>query len=194
MSFLAVENDIKSLLITSAMPSEGKSTVAMSLAATYALSGSSVLLIDTDLRRPDVHQRLGLDNQSGLSVALSSGQKYKKFVKSVPHYTNFDALTAGPIPPNPFELLASDAMGDIIKSALLDYDMVILDCPPVRPVSDVMALVGHVDGVVLVTNSKVSLRGEVAQAIRSLRQVEARILGAVLNQTALRNASYMRYD
>jgi polysaccharide biosynthesis transport protein len=194
MSFLAVEGEIRSLLVTSAMPGEGKSTVAMSLAATYALSGSSVLLIDTDLRRPDVHQRLGLENDKGLSVVLSSGQKYNKFVQAVPHYTNFSVLTSGPIPPNPFELLASDGLAEVIKSALLDFDMVILDCPPVRPVSDVMALVGKVDGVVLVTNSKLSIRSEVAQAVRSLRQVEARIFGVVLNQTKIAAARYLRYE
>ena len=194
MAFLAIEGEIRSMLVTSAMPGEGKSTVAMSTAATYALSGSSVLLIDADLRRPDVHSRLGLDNEKGLSIVLSQGQRYKKFVQAVPHYTNLFALTSGPIPPNPFELLASEAMSDLIKTALVDYDMVIVDCPPVRPVSDVLALAAKVDGVLLVTNSKLSIRSEVVQAVRNLRQVDAKIIGAVLNQTRITRAKYTRYD
>lgn len=194
MAFLAIEGEIRSMLVTSALPGEGKSTVAMSAAATYALSGSSVLLIDADLRRPDVHTRLGLENEKGLSIVLASGQRYKKFVQAVPHYTNFFALTSGPIPPNPFELLASDAMSELIKAALVDYDMVIVDCPPVRPVSDVMALAGKVDGVLLVTNAKKSIRSEVVQAVRNLRQVDAKIIGAVLNQTRITRAKYTRYD
>ncbi len=194
MAFLAIEGEIRSMLVTSALPGEGKSTVAMSTAATYALSGSSVLLIDADLRRPDVHSRLGLENEKGLSIVLSTGQRYKKFVQAVPHYTGLFALTSGPIPPNPFELLASEAMGDLIKAALVDYDIVIVDCPPVRPVSDVLALAGKVDGVLLVTNAKLSIRSEVVQAVRNLRQVDAKIIGAVLNQTRISRAKYTRYD
>jgi polysaccharide biosynthesis transport protein len=194
MAFLAIEGEIRSMLVTSALPGEGKSTVAMSTAATYALSGSSVLLIDADLRRPDVHSRLGLENEKGLSIVLSTGQRYKKFVQAVPHYTGLFALTSGPIPPNPFELLASEAMGDLIKAALVDYDIVIVDCPPVRPVSDVLALSGKVDGVLLVTNAKLSIRSEVVQAVRNLRQVDAKIIGAVLNQTRISRAKYTRYD
>lgn len=194
MAFLAIEGEIRSMLVTSALPGEGKSTVAMSTAATYALSGSSVLLIDADLRRPDVHSRLGLENEKGLSIVLSTGQRYKKFVQAVPHYTGLFALTSGPIPPNPFELLASEAMGDLIKAALVDYDIVIVDCPPIRPVSDVLALSGKVDGVLLVTNAKLSIRSEVVQAVRNLRQVDAKIIGAVLNQTRISRAKYTRYD
>jgi polysaccharide biosynthesis transport protein len=194
MAFLAIEGEIRSMLVTSALPGEGKSTVAMSTAATYALSGSSVLLIDADLRRPDVHSRLGLENEKGLSIVLSTGQRYKKFVQAVPGYTGLFALTSGPIPPNPFELLASEAMSDLIKAALVDYDMVIVDCPPVRPVSDVLALSGKVDGVLLVTNAKHSIRSEVVQAVRNLRQVDAKIIGAILNQTRISRAKYTRYD
>jgi polysaccharide biosynthesis transport protein len=194
MAFLAIEGEIRSMLVTSALPGEGKSTVAMSTAATYALSGSSVLLIDADLRRPDVHSRLGLENEKGLSIVLATGQRYKKFVQAVPGYTGLFALTSGPIPPNPFELLASEAMGDLIKAALVDYDMVIVDCPPVRPVSDVLALAGKVDGVLLVTNAKNSIRSEVVQAVRNLRQVDAKIIGAILNQTRISRAKYTRYD
>jgi capsular exopolysaccharide synthesis family protein len=194
MTFLAVEGEIRSILITSALPEEGKSTVAVSMAATYALSGSSVLLIDADLRRPDVYRRLALDNENGLSVALSRGLPYKNFVQTVPRYTRLSVLTSGPVPPNPFELLASQSMSDLMTAALKDYDYVIVDCPPVLPVSDVMALARLTHGAILVVNAKNSIRSEVQQAVRSLRQVDAKIIGTVLNQTDASRAKYLRYD
>ena len=194
MTFLAVEGEIRSILVTSALPEEGKSTVAVSIAATYALSGSSVLLIDADLRRPDVYRRLALENDNGLSVALSRGIDYGKFVQTVPNYTGLSVLTSGPVPPNPFELLANPSMSDLMAAALKDYDIVILDCPPVQPVSDVMALARLVDGVIVVVNEKKSIRSEVQQAVRSLRQVDAKIIGTVINQTNDSRAKYMRYD
>jgi capsular exopolysaccharide synthesis family protein len=153
-----------------------------------------VLLIDADLRRPDVYRRLALENDNGLSVVLSRGVKYNKFVQSVPQYTGLSVLTSGPVPPNPFELLASDSMSDLMTAALKDYDIVILDCPPVRPVSDVMALARLADGAIVVVNAKKSIRSEVQQAVRSLRQVDAKIIGTVLNQTTVARAKYLRYD
>jgi tyrosine-protein kinase Etk/Wzc len=188
---------LKSVIITSASPGEGKSTTSSNLAAAFAQQGMRVLLVDADLRRPTLHTIFGTPREPGLTQVLV-GQKVLAEALQETSVKGLSLLTAGVLPPNPAELLGSPVMRELLETMAEGFDMVILDTPPVMAASDSSVLASMVDGVVLVVRAGRTERGMAQQAVRQLTSVGARVLGAALNDpdrvaTAYGGAGYYYY-
>ncbi len=180
IEFSSVDTEVKSLLITSAGPEEGKSTTAANLAVVFAQQGKKVLLIDADLRKPTVHFTFKLDNGTGLTSALLKQMPFQKAVLPADE-ANLDILTSGPIPPNPAELLSTGAMKDLLSEAAAVYDKVILDTPPVLAVADTKILGDYTDGAIMVISSGKTDKEKAAKAKEALDYCPCKLLGAVMN-------------
>ncbi len=180
IEFSSVDTEVKSLLITSAGPEEGKSTTAANLAVVFAQQGKKVLLIDADLRKPTVHFTFKLDNGTGLTSLLLQQIPFQKAVLRAKE-ANLDILTSGPIPPNPAELLSTGAMRDLLSEASAVYDKVILDTPPVLAVADTKILGSYTDGAIMVISSGKTDKEKAAKAKEALDYCPCKLLGAVMN-------------
>ncbi|WYF12011.1 CpsD/CapB family tyrosine-protein kinase [Bacillus velezensis] len=180
IEFSSVDTEVKSLLITSAGPEEGKSTTAANLAVVFAQQGKKVLLIDADLRKPTVHFTFKLDNGTGLTSLLLKQLPFQKAVLPADE-ANLDILTSGPIPPNPAELLSTGAMKDLLSEAAAVYDKVILDTPPVLAVADTKILGSYTDGAIMVISSGKTDKEKAAKAKEALDYCPCKLLGAVMN-------------
>nr|WP_255422182.1 polysaccharide biosynthesis tyrosine autokinase [Tessaracoccus sp. MC1627] len=174
-----------SFVVTSATAGEGKTETVINLARVLAQAGESVLLIDADLRRPQVGARLHLDGELGLSDVLSGRAGFSDLVFKVGAGT-LDVLPAGTIPPNPSELLGSEAMAQLLASVERQYDFVLFDSPPLLPVTDAIVLSAQTGGAVLVTRSGVVRRAHVAEAIHMMDTADVSLLGVVLNDVPVR--------
>ncbi|WP_215193259.1 CpsD/CapB family tyrosine-protein kinase [Exiguobacterium sp. s95] len=192
IEFMAVDKEIKVILITSATQSEGKSTTSSNLAVAYAQQGKKVLIIDTDMRRPTVHYTFKVANGLGLSSLLTRQAELEKAVLPT-KVDNLSILTAGPIPPNPAELLSSRSMENLILQLREAYDVIILDAPPLLQVADSRITSKLTDGVVLVVGCTTSDRQRVLKAKEQLELAEAKILGVVLNRRELTDDSAYQY-
>lgn len=192
IEFMAVDKEIQVLLVTSATQSEGKSTTSSNLAVAYAQQGKSVLIIDTDMRRPTVHYTFKVANGLGLSSLLTRQAELEKAIIPT-KIDNLSILTAGPIPPNPAELLSSKAMGNLIGQLREKYNVIILDAPPLLQVADSRITSKLTDGVVLVVSCVTSDRQLVLKAKEQLEMAEAKILGVVLNRRELTDDSAYQY-
>lgn len=179
------------LLVTSAVPREGKSFTSSNLSAVMAMSGQKVLLIDADLRRPSVHRLFELSDEYGMSDVLL-GERSISSVVQHSHVPNLDIVVAGPTPENPNELLGNAIMKNI-RNIVGDYDVVIIDSPPVNAVSDPMVLSPLVDGVVLVVEANETKRPVVRQAITRLQNVNSNVLGGVVNKFDSKRSGYGYY-
>ncbi|MBI5806219.1 polysaccharide biosynthesis tyrosine autokinase [candidate division TA06 bacterium] len=184
IQFSRIDDPLKTVVITSAAPSEGKSTSAANLAITTALSGIRTLLVDADLRRPVVHSLFGLEREPGLSNLLAERLPLDKVVKPS-GIENLSILTCGAIPPNPSELLGSQRMRDLIKLLSQQFDLVLFDSPPVITVTDTAVLSPQVDGLVLVVKSHATDKRALLRAKTILSNLKANILGVVLNKIEL---------
>ncbi len=188
----------KVILVTSAQPTEGKSTSAFAIAAGFARMGRKVLLIDADMRRPSVHARFANDNRRGLSSLLVSDDPPASAIMPSGQQ-DFDLLPSGPIPPSPTELLTAPRMAMLLDQFAQTYDVVIVDSPPVLGLADAPALAALADGVVFVIESERSRRGRLKTALKRLRSVDAILLGAVLTKfdpakSGNRSSEYYGYD
>lgn len=181
LQFAHVDHKSKSLLITSSLPGEGKTTTAVNLAITIAESGRSVVLVDADLRRPMVGEYLGLDRNAGLTTALVAEADVNDLLQPWGAHDLY-VLTSGQIPPNPSELLGSAAMKDLIERLAKTFDTVIIDAPPLLPVTDSAVLAQIADGVAVVVGSGKIRQTNLEKSLLSLELVEADILGIVLNR------------
>lgn len=181
LEFTAVDDDLQTMVITSASSGEGKSTTSSNLAVVYAQQGKRVLLMDCDMRRPTAHFTFRLSNGIGLSTVLAKKTTIEK-AKHSTQVENLDLIAAGPIPPNPSELLSSKMMDRVLEELRANYDIIILDAPPMMQVADTRLLARKVDGVVLVVGCDKSDRQMVVKAKEQLTLAEAHILGVVLNK------------
>lgn len=181
MQFANVAGKAKSLLVTSSLPGEGKSTTATNLAIAFAEAGNSVCLVDADLRRPMIHEYLKLERTAGLTTALIGDADINDLLQPWGENSLF-VLTAGQIPPNPSELLGSDSMQILLARLEEAFDIVIVDAPPLLPVTDAVVLSRHVGGVAVIVGIQKTRTHELTRAIGALNLVEANVLGVVLNR------------
>jgi capsular exopolysaccharide synthesis family protein len=166
--------------VTSAKGKEGKTLTATNLAVAAARAGRRVYLVDCDLRQPAVHKYLGLPNDSGFTSVLL-GTPVSRAGQSIPGVENLTVLTSGPLPPNPSELLGGDRCREVLRSLEADGALVVIDTAPLLPVTDAAALSRSVDAVILVSRAKTSTKRQTRSALEVLRQVDAPIVGSVLN-------------
>jgi capsular exopolysaccharide synthesis family protein len=182
----------RSLLITSARPEEGKSTIAVALAFNFGQLGMRVLLLDADLRNPSVHQVMKLENNIGLSNYLSGAHSAladpASGIVRQTSFPNLSVLTCGPLPPNPAELLAGPRLGVLLTEAAETFDMVIIDAPPIMGLADVPILSTVVDGTILVIEGAKTRRKLVRDALKRLHFARARVVGCVLNKYHAKHA------
>ncbi|HEY0443567.1 MAG TPA: polysaccharide biosynthesis tyrosine autokinase [Candidatus Limnocylindrales bacterium] len=181
VEFTSIDRPLRSLLVTSALASEGKTVTTANLAAAFAQKGTRVLLVDADLRRPGAHEIFGLPNVHGLTTLLRSDAAGIHAVARHTEVENLDVLTTGPLPPNPAELLGSQRMRALLADLISAYDLVILDSAPIQVVVDAAVLSPLVDGVILVVDSSRSRRGSLRQARETFARANAIVLGAVIN-------------
>jgi succinoglycan biosynthesis transport protein ExoP len=171
--------------VTSAISGEGKSTVSLNLALALAEVTDRVLLVDADLRRPTIADRLGIEGAAGLSTVLAGRARFDDVVQEWGP-RRLAVLTAGQIPPNPTELLSSPAMRALVAGLADRYDAVVFDSAPLLPVSDALLLSRFTTGMVVVANSRKVRRGQLSQALSALAQVQVRVLGIVVTMVAAR--------
>ena len=176
-----IDTPPKVLLVTSALPQEGKTTTSVNCAIVLAQRGSRVLLVDADLRRPGVHLAFGLDRKSGLSTLLAGTTTMEEVVKPYPPIPNLYILPAGPPPPHPAEMLGASKMNSLITQWREDYDHVIIDTPPALSVTDPVVLSVEADSVILVIRSGKTTKDAVRRAGELLWQVNAPVMGVVVN-------------
>jgi capsular exopolysaccharide synthesis family protein len=194
LQFVDVDRPVKVIVVTSAVPDEGKSTTAVNLALAFAEAGKRTLLIEADLRRPKVAEYLGLEGAVGLSNVLA-GQVDAPTVlqRWGPHALH--VLPSGVVPPNPSELLGSRTMATLIDQFRDEFDIVVIDTPPILPVTDAAVVAAVADGAVMVTRAGRTAQARVRTALANLRSVDARVLGCVLNMQRVKgNVDYQYYS
>ncbi len=181
LQFLVLDRPLKSMVVTSAAPGEGKTLTTANLAIVIAQGGDRVVVVDADLRRPALHRAFGLPNRPGLTNVLVGGAALDSALQET-NIGGLQVLTSGPIPPNPAELLASRAMRDLLAELGERFDMVVVDSPPALPVTDALVLSRSVDGVLMVVTAASTPYQVVQRACDALKKVQARLLGVVLTQ------------
>lgn len=181
------------ILLTSATPSEGKTTVAMNLACVLAQRDVRVLLIDADLRRPTVHHRFNINGKVGLSSVLTGSVTLQQAVQQVPDVPKLDILVSGPVPPFPTEMLASEAMNRLLAECRGAYTHIVLDSPPMLSITDSIVLAQNSDAVVLVVRQGKANKHAVRRARDLLLRAGTRITGTVLNAVDLNSPEYYAY-
>ena len=194
LQFAAVERPLKTLLITSPAPSEGKSLTAANLAVALAQSGQRVVLADTDLHRPRLHRVFGLRNNVGVTTALIAEtlDGLDEFLQDT-GLPGLRLLTSGPLPPNPAELLGSARMRNLLADLHAQADVVVLDSPPVTVLSDAAVLAAQADGVLMVLDAGRTRREVARRALAALGSVHARVIGVLLNRMPIKGLGYYYY-
>ncbi|MCW2919509.1 MAG: Non-specific protein-tyrosine kinase [Actinomycetia bacterium] len=193
LRFVDVDDPVRSVVVTSALPGEGRSLTACNLAIALAQAGKNVILVDGDLRKPQVARHFGLKGTAGLT-SLLVGQVALEHVLYPLDGMSLSVLPSGPIPPNPSELLGAHSMHRILEELHGRADLVVIDAPSLLPVADAAILAQICDGAVLVTHYGQTSREQVRRAAEQLRAVDARLLGTVLNMVPVKGESGYRYS
>jgi len=192
IQFSNVDQDIKTIVVTSSGAEEGKSTTTSNLATVYAQQGLKVLLIDADLRKPTGHYTFRLENHIGLTNVLTRQSTLAQAVQEseIPYLS---VLTSGPIPPNPSELLASAQMAELLKEMKEQFDMIVFDTPPILAVADAQILANQVDGTILVVSSGKTEKDAALKSKELLSNAQGKLLGVVLNNRKVEEGNYYYY-
>jgi non-specific protein-tyrosine kinase len=196
ITYAAVDTPLRRILITSATPQEGKTTVSSNLAVVLAQGEKKVILVDADLRRPQVHRKFGLGNIVGLSELFLMMRPLVSLPRGVIQSSEapgLDVVTSGKLPPNPAELLTSHKMTQFLEVLSKEYDLIVIDTPPVLTVTDAAALASRVDGVILVAKPGITKLSAFKQTVEQMRAIGARILGVVLNEVNPTSRKYGYY-
>lgn len=192
---LGGEKGCKKILITSASPSEGKTTTCLNTAITFAQTEAKVLIIDADLRKPRIHRHLSIERANGLSDYLCGLVSLDKIIKHC-EKQNMDCITSGEIPPRPAELLSSTEMGNLLDELSKRYDYIFIDTPPVTVVTEAAAMAKFVSGVILVVRQNSTIHELIKRAKTNLELANANFLGYILNdvdELSFSNGPYNRY-
>lgn len=194
-TILSMPNNSKCKVIgvTSRDESEGKSTTSINLAYSLAENNKTVLLVESDLRRPTIAKRLNIRQTPGITNLLAGMDSSQDCFKGTSLSDNITILTAGTIPPNPSELLASDEMADLIDVCKENFDYIILDLPPVNIVTDALVVANIVDGMIMVARADYRKKSRIRDALRQLEFSKVKVLGFVLTNTNIASKSYSRY-
>lgn len=187
-SLMNSEEKCKKIIFTSSIPSEGKTVSCINTAITFGMAGSKVLVIDADLRKPKVHVCLKQNNEIGLTNYIVGMEKLSDVIQTTPY--GIDCITAGHIPPNPSELLASPKMNELFVEVSEKYDYVFIDMPPATIVTDAVSLSKYVTGVVLVVRQNYTNKDYLDKAISNLKFANANILGMLLNDVETSDRYY----
>ncbi len=190
ISYASVDRPLRTLLITSAVPGDGKSTTIINLGVVLAQNGKKVIIADCDLRRPQIHTHFGLTNRHGMSTLFSHSAEVLNSVRQTTGVDGLTVITSGSLPPNPSELMGSQKLQSILSTMRNSADIILIDTPPALTVTDASALAPSLDGILLVVRPGKTRSSALRQTIEQLRQVNARILGVVLNDVAISGKSY----
>jgi polysaccharide biosynthesis transport protein len=193
LQFIDVADRPKSIVISSSIAGEGKSTIAINLAVSLADTGARVILVDADLRRPSLADYIGIEGRVGLTTVLIGRATVDDVIQPMGK-TTLDLLPAGQIPPNPSELLGSPAMGRLLDRLSASYDMVLLDSPPLLPVTDAAVLTKRAGGALIVVGADRIHRPQVEETLGALEAAGAHIFGIVMNKIDRRDAGTYAYD
>jgi len=195
LEFASVDEPVKTLLVTSSIPSEGKTTTSGNLAVAFAQAGRNVILLDADLRKPGVHRLFDLPNTSGLTSLLRTDDVALDDVAQATEQERLRVVTTGPLPPNPAELLGSRRMQTILERLVAAADLVVIDSPPLQAVTDAAILASITDGTLLVIDAGRTRRDAAGRGREALAKAGARVLGAALNRLSQRGrGDYVYYD
>ncbi len=191
IQYSSFDKKVKSIVVTSAEPGEGKSTTCSNLAVSFAQNGEKVVLIDCDLRKPSMHRIFKVSNIEGLSDILIGKETFENIVKK--DIENLYLIPAGKIPPNPAEMLGSKNMEKLLEKLKEQFDIIILDTAPLQAVTDAQILSTKVDATVLVVKSNVTNKDSLLQAKSLLEKVGANIIGTILNGVEEKRGKYYHY-
>lgn len=187
IQFTSIDRSIRSILVTSPEPGAGKSTTSVNLAVTFAQEGKKVVLVDADMRNPTQHYYFMKSNRTGLSNALAGQTPLQQSLLET-YVDNLTLLPSGSIPPNPAEMLSSNRMVDLLEELYKQFDVVILDSPPVMAVTDAQVLAARCDGVLVILKAGKVKRQLAQKTIERLKYVNANLLGVLLNKVQLRKS------
>lgn len=193
IQFSMVDQDLKTIVVTSAGPGAGKSTISANLAVTFASQGKKVLLVDADMRKPTVHKTFRLPNHDGLTTLLTEKDVQ---ISNIAHRAPTEGLfiiTSGVIPPNPSELLASKRMDRLMNELVQIFDLIIFDMPPVIAVTDAQIMASKVDGTIFVIPKGLTSKDMVLKSKDLLEKVHANVIGAIFNRVEIAGDNYYYY-
>lgn len=192
IKFSQPNQDVKTILVTSSIAGEGKSTNAANIGVVFSQEGKRVLIIDADMRKPTLHHTFYLDNIFGLSSVLSRQSTIEDVIQET-FVEGVDIISSGPIPPNPTELLASETLTALLVEVKVRYDMIIIDAPPLLFLSDAQILSNKCDGTLLIVNTGTVGKAAVIKSKSILTISKANILGVILNNYKMNGSTYEQY-
>ncbi|MEH7276263.1 CpsD/CapB family tyrosine-protein kinase [Neobacillus vireti] len=192
IQYSSVDEELKTIMVSSSGPAEGKSTTVANLAVVFSQLGKKVLLVDADLRKPTVHRTFGVNNLFGFTTVLTKQATLANTVLETEEKDLF-ILTSGPIPPNPAELLSSKSMEQFMEEAIEQFDYILFDTPPLLAVADPQILANKVDGSILVVYSGKTEIDQVKKAKELLANAQSKLVGVVLNHKEMKDNDYYYY-
>lgn len=179
LQFVLADKSARQIVITSPLMGDGKSTTAINMAIAFSQAGCKTLIIDGDLRKPTVHKKLRIQNTNGLSSLLAGMSSIEDSVSHI--NSNLDVVPSGPLPPNPSELLSSNAMANLLKALGQTYEYIFIDTPPVNIVSDALALAPKTDGMVIVVRDNHTTYDDLKKSLSMLEFADIHLLGIIVN-------------